>query len=117
MKQQDIDHSFVINNLDELLIALESADKKTITTPDNAISYMGLLYIEQMLEIAYQTHKNVYEEFLLNAKDNAAICHLAIKGKIKHILFTGNKEMFLKLSDIAKISDKTLYFTDNSKKY
>lgn len=112
MNQQDIKHAFVINNLDELILALENPNKIIITTPEDAVSYMGLLYIEQMLELASQTHKNIYERFVLNTKDNAAICHLAIKGKIKHILFSGNKEMFLKLANIAETSHKILYFVD-----
>ena len=117
MNQQDVKHPFIINTLDELMLALENPKKTIISTPEDAISYMGLLYIEQMLELAAHTHKNVYERFILNTKDNAAICHLAIKGKIKYILFTGNKERFLKLADIAKTSHKTLYFTDNPKNY
>ncbi len=97
----------VINNLDELLQALEK--KSTlITTPSNAIVYMGLLYIEQMLEISAYTYPQVYDIFLLNTQDNAAICHLAIRGKIKNILFTGNSEMYLKLKNLADNTHVTL---------
>ena len=117
MNQQDIKHAFIINNFDELVLALKKADNTIITTPEDAISYMGLLYIEQMLELAAQSYEDVYKRFILNTKDNAAICHLALKGKIKHIVFAGNKEMFLKLAEIATNSQKTLYFTDNSKNY
>lgn len=117
MNQHDIKHAFIINNFEELIFTLKESDKSIITAPEDAIYYMGLLYIEQMLELASKNYEDVYKRFLLNTKDNAAICHLALKGKIKHILFTGNKEMFLKLAAIAKKLQKTLYFIDNSKNY
>jgi hypothetical protein len=117
MNQQSIKHAFIINNFEELILALKDSDKNIITTSEDAIYYMGLLYIEQMLELASKNYEDVYKRFLLNTKDNAAICHLALKGKIKYILFTGNEEMFLKLAAIAGNLQKTLYFIDKSKNY
>jgi len=73
MNQQDIKHAFIINNFDELVLALKKADNTIITTPEDAISYMGLLYIEQMLELAAQSYEDIYKKTILNTKDNAAI--------------------------------------------
>ena len=100
MSSSNLQSAVIVNNLDELLQAL-AAKSALITTPPNAIFYMGLLYIEQMLEIAAKTYPKVYDSFLLNTQDNSAICHLALKGKIKNILFTGSNRMYFKLKNLA----------------
>lgn len=102
----------IINNTEELLAVLAEDNEQMITTPQNAIRYMGLAYIEQMLAEAFRAYPQVYQRFLLNVSDDAAICHQALKGGIKHILFTGSEEMFLKLKNIADGFETVLYFKD-----
>jgi hypothetical protein len=101
----------IINNLEELLAALRT-NSEIITTPPTAIFYMGLLYIEHMVELASHTYPEVYKKFLLNVQDDAAICHLALKGKIRNILFTGNNIIYKKLKNLAASAQITLYLNN-----
>lgn len=91
----------IINNLKELMLALNDESSYMITAPANAIYYMGLPYIEQMLEQASKDFPQIYDRFILDVQDDGAICHQALGGLVRHILFTGSQKMYHKLKTLA----------------
>ena len=53
----------IVNNLEELLLTLKANKAIYISVPNSAVFYMGLLYIEKMLEIASKDFPKVYQYF------------------------------------------------------
>lgn len=101
----------VLNNLEEIIAYLEKHPDPDgfFTLPENAYSYMGISYIQQMLRIASENYPNIYSRFILSIGDSAAVFHSLIGGKIIHIKFTGSLSMYRKLENLSNRFDIKLY--------
>jgi hypothetical protein len=98
-----------VSTLEDLQMQLSSKTDSFISLPENAIFYMGLSYIEAMLDRCKQSNAQTYEKFILDVADDHGTCIKGFQTSIKNFLVRGSDEACMKLKSIALKHNKTVY--------
>ena len=89
-------------------LAADNGDILTLSLPENAVGYMGLLYIHSMLEESHTQYPTVRYNFICDCGEDAALVQEAFRIGFRHVAYKGSAETFSKLETIAAYYKGTL---------
>ncbi len=88
----------IFHDLADARAALESATAVTLQTAPGAAAYAGAGYLMAVIEQAGADKA----EAVIDCGEDAGIALAALRGGWKRLLFSGRKEVFIKLAQIAE---------------
>ncbi len=105
----------IINNIDEARIAANNAISSiTLINAQGSIDYLGLPYIKTMMEQIKEEFPDKEINICFDAKDNISAAFEALSYNFNSIYFSGIREIYEKLKDIATTNNQVIIYKSTS---